>query len=95
MQDLLREGFDEGARGFSTGLSYAPGHVRDDRGAGGAHDGRRRGRQAVPHAHALRRVDGVRASLDEAIATAERSGVELNVSHLYPRPIDPPDEADR
>ena len=25
MQDLLREAFDDGARGFSTGLTYAPG----------------------------------------------------------------------
>jgi N-acyl-D-amino-acid deacylase len=37
----------------------------------------------------------VRQSLEEAIATAERSGVELNVSHLYPSPEDPVDEADR
>ena len=84
----------EGARGFSTGLSYAPGtfatieeltaltQVAADEGW-------------PYHTHMRYGESTVQESLAEAIATAERSGVELNVSHLYPRPIDPPDEADR
>jgi N-acyl-D-aspartate/D-glutamate deacylase len=94
MQDKLRQGMREGARGFSTGLSYAPGtfatieeltaltQVAAD--AGWPY-----------HTHMRYGESTVQESLAEAIATAERSGVELNVSHLYPRPIDPPDEADR
>ena len=62
MQDKLRQGIREGARGFSTGLSYAPGHVRDDRRADRADVGRRGGRAAVPHAHALRRVEHPRVT---------------------------------
>jgi N-acyl-D-aspartate/D-glutamate deacylase len=94
MKDLLREGLQEGARGFSTGLSYAPGTfatieeltelTRVAAEAGWPY-----------HTHMRYGESTVAASLEEAIATAERSGVELNVSHLYPRPIDPPDEADR
>ena len=32
--------------------------------------------------------------MDEALDTARRAGVILNVSHMYPRPTRPPDEAD-
>ena len=94
MQTLLREAFDQGARGFSTGLSYAPGTfaTTDElvalvtiAGAAGK----------PYHTHMRYDEKGVRASVAEALETAERAGAELNISHLYPRPTDPPDEADR
>ncbi len=94
MKDLLREGMREGARGFSTGLSYAPGtfatieELTELTGVAAE--------EGWPyHTHMRYGESTVGESLEEAIATAERSGVELNVSHLYPRPIDPPNEADR
>ncbi len=94
MRALLREGLHEGARGFSTGLSYAPGLFADleelvalTRVA--AEEGK------PYHTHMRYGPRSMREMLAEAIATAERSGVELNVSHLYPRPNDPSDEPDR
>ncbi len=94
MQDLLREGIREGARGFSTGLSYAPGTFATIEELTAltkvaADEGR------PYHTHMRYGESTVGESLAEAIATAERSGVELNVSHLYPRPIDAPDAADQ
>ena len=94
MKDLMREAFADGARGFTTGLSYAPGCfastdelVELTRVAAEA---------GLPYHTHMRYGDlNARGSLEEAIATAERSGVEMNVSHLYPSPSDPPDEADR
>jgi N-acyl-D-amino-acid deacylase len=94
MRDRLREGIREGARGFSTGLSYAPGTFATIEELEALT--RVAAEEGWPyHTHMRYGESTVRESLEEAIATAERSGVELNVSHLYPRPIDPPDEADR
>jgi N-acyl-D-amino-acid deacylase len=94
MQELLRAGLREGARGFSTGLSYAPGLFADvDELVALA---RVAAEQAKPyHTHMRYGSPPVRDILAEAIETARRSGVELNVSHLYPRSTDPPDEPDR
>lgn len=94
MQSLMAEAFDQGARGFSTGLSYAPGTFAGiDELVALASVAARAGKPY--HTHMRYDDRGVRASIEEALTTAERSGVELNISHLYPRPSDPPDEADR
>jgi N-acyl-D-amino-acid deacylase len=94
MQELLRDAFSQGARGFSTGLSYAPGtFASTDELVALASVAAEAGKPY--HTHMRYDEKGVRASVDEALETAERSGVELNISHLYPRPTDPPDEADR
>jgi N-acyl-D-aspartate/D-glutamate deacylase len=94
MQDEMRRAFDEGARGFSTGLTYAPGlfattdELVELTRVAAEHD--------RPY-HTHMRVDELPISkpLAEALETAERSGVELEISHLYPTPIDPADEAER
>jgi N-acyl-D-aspartate/D-glutamate deacylase len=94
MQDLIRTAFDEGARGFSTGLSYAPGtFATTDELVALTKVAANAGKPY--HTHMRYDDQGVRASVSEAIETAERSGDELNISHLYPRPSDPVDEADR
>lgn len=94
MQSLIAEAFDQGARGFSTGLSYAPGtFASTDELVALTKVAARAGKPY--HTHMRYDDRGVRASVAEAIETAERSGVELNISHLYPRPSDPADEADR
>jgi len=94
MRSLVREGIREGARGFSTGLSYAPGlFAEQDELAALA---RVAAEEAVPyHTHMRYGERGVVASLEEAIATGERSGAWLNVSHLYPPAREPPAAADR
>ena len=93
MKDLLREGIREGARGFSTGLSYAPGTFATIEEL--TELTRVAAEEGWPyHTHMRYGESTVRESLEEAIATAERSGVELNISHLYPRPSDPSDEAE-
>jgi N-acyl-D-amino-acid deacylase len=93
MRDFVRAAIREGARGFTSGLSYAPGLfaapeelVQLARVA--AEEGR-------PYHTHMRYEGGVEPSLDEAIRTARDAGVVLNVSHLYPRPDDPPGAADR
>jgi N-acyl-D-amino-acid deacylase len=94
MQALIAEAIDQGARGFSTGLSYAPGtFATTDELVALTTIAAQHGKPY--HTHMRYDDQGVRASVAEAIETAERSGVELNISHLYPRPTDPPDEADR
>jgi N-acyl-D-amino-acid deacylase len=94
MGALLREGLREGAHGFSTGLSYAPGLFAEL--AELVTLTRVAAEEGKPyHTHMRYGPPSMREILAEAIDTAERSGVELNVSHLYPRPNDPPDEPDR
>ncbi len=94
MRTLLREGLREGARGFSTGLSYAPGLFANlDELVALARVAAEEGKPY--HTHMRYGSPPVRDVLAEAIETAERSGVELNVSHLYPRATDPLDEPER
>jgi len=94
MRALLREGLREGARGFSTGLSYAPGlFARLDELIALARVAAEEGKPY--HTHMRYGSPPVRDVLAEAIETADRSGVELNVSHLYPRSTDPLDEPER
>ena len=94
MVGLIDEAIDAGARGFTTGLSYAPGLFADvDELVALAAVAAAHGRPY--HTHMRYGTDGVVASVREALETAERSGVELNISHLYPpanQPDDAPDE---
>jgi N-acyl-D-amino-acid deacylase len=83
MRDLLRESLREGARGFTTGLSYAPGcYASIDELVDLAKVAAREG--CGYHTHMRYGLRSVSEALAEAIETAERSGVALNVSHLYP-----------
>ena len=94
MRTLLREGLQQGARGFSTGLSYAPGLFASlDELVALARVAAEEGKPY--HTHMRYGAPPIRDILAEAIETAERSGVELNVSHLYPRATDPLDEPER
>jgi N-acyl-D-aspartate/D-glutamate deacylase len=91
MVALVGEAIDAGARGFTTGLSYAPGlfaTVDELAALAGAAAGRGR----PYHTHMRYGRNGVRASVREALETAERTGVELNISHMYP-PANEPDGA--
>jgi N-acyl-D-amino-acid deacylase len=92
MKDILGSCFDEGARGFSTGLTYAPGmFAGDDEIVALATVAARAG---LPYHTHMRYgwAGGVRASVAESIEHATRAGVELNISHLYPRPTESLDE---
>jgi N-acyl-D-amino-acid deacylase len=93
MVDLVDEAIDQGAHGFTTGLSYAPGLFADvDELSALAGAAAARGRPY--HTHMRYGPDGVVASVLEALETAERSGVELNISHMYPHADLPPEAAD-
>ncbi|MEP6637751.1 MAG: amidohydrolase family protein [Chloroflexota bacterium] len=93
MVDLVDEAIDQGARGFTTGLSYAPGLFAGvDELVVLAAAAAARGRPY--HTHMRYGPDGVRASVREALETAERADVELNISHLYPPANEPPEAAD-
>ena len=93
MQALIEQGIDEGARGFTTGLSYAPGLFASvEELAALASVAAKHG--LAYHTHMRYGEMTVRDSVDEALDTARRAGVILNISHLYPRPTRPPEEAD-
>jgi N-acyl-D-amino-acid deacylase len=81
MRTLVREAIDQGARGFTTGLSYAPGLFADvDELAALASVAAERG--LTYHTHMRYGDPEVRGSVAEAIDTAERAGVTLNISHM-------------
>ena len=93
MRSLVREAIDQGARGFTTGLSYAPGLFASvdelsALAAVAAESG------LMYHTHMRYGAMDVRGSVAEALETAERAGVILNISHLYPRANQPLAEAD-
>jgi N-acyl-D-amino-acid deacylase len=93
MQSLVREAIDQGARGFTTGLSYAPGLFADVAElAALASVAAERG--LTYHTHMRYGDPDVRGSVAEALDTAERAGVILNISHMYPRANQPVEEAD-
>jgi N-acyl-D-aspartate/D-glutamate deacylase len=93
MVDLVDEAIDQGARGFTTGLSYAPGLFADiDELTALAGAAAKRGRPY--HTHMRYGPGGVPASVREALETADRTGVELNISHMYPHADLPPQAAD-
>jgi len=84
MARLLEESLDQGAWGYSTGLEYAwEGGATEDEivelctvvaEAGG-----------IYATHTRRRDEAAVEGVEEALRTAERSGVQLQVSHLVPR----------
>ena len=93
MRSLVRDAIDEGARGFTTGLSYAPGLFASVEELA-ALAGVAAERGLTYHTHMRYGDLDVRGSVAEAIDTAERAGVILNISHMYPRANQPPEEAD-
>ena len=93
MRSLVREAIDEGARGFTTGLSYAPGLFASVEELA-ALAGVAAERGLTYHTHMRYGDLDVRGSVAEALDTAERAGVILNISHMYPRANQPLEEAD-
>lgn len=94
MAAYVAAALDAGAAGLSTGLSYAPGLYADETELHAlARVAQSRGRRY--HTHMRYGGMPIRAALDEAIRLADATGVAVNVSHLYPSPTDPPDEAQR
>jgi N-acyl-D-amino-acid deacylase len=84
MRYLLDEALEQGAWGYSTGLEYAAERGADEdelvsmcEVCGGRH--------AIYATHTRRRDKGADEAVAEALRTAERSGVRLQVSHLVPR----------
>ena len=95
MQGLLRESFASGARGLSTGLTYAPGMFAEaDEITALASVAAQAG---LPYHTHMRYgwAGGVYGSVVESIDHARAAGVELNISHLYPSPDAPEDEPQR
>ena len=84
MHYLLDEALEQGAWGYSTGLEYATerGADEDELVEMCTVCARRHGIYAT---HTRRRDDGADGAVAEALRTAERSGVRLQVSHLVPR----------
>lgn len=80
MEELLRESLDEGAWGYSTGLEYAPEQAATE------DEVTALARQAPFYAtHTRRRDEGAAEAVAEALRTADRAEVRLQVSHLVPR----------
>jgi N-acyl-D-amino-acid deacylase len=81
MEDLARQGMDDGAFGLSTGLWYAPmSDAAPEENVGLCRAvGERGGFFAI---HMREYADGVVAALDEACDMCRRSGAPLQVSHL-------------
>ena len=84
MRYLLDEALEQGAYGYSTGLEYAAERGADEDELVSMCEvcGRRHGLYAT---HTRRRDEGADEAVAEALRTAERSGVRLQVSHLVPR----------
>ena len=84
MQYLLEEALEQGAWGYSTGLEYATerGADEDELVELCAVCGRRHGIYAT---HTRKRDEGADEAVAEALRTAQRAGVKLQVSHLVPR----------
>ena len=85
MKVQLREALEQGARGFSTGLTYAPGRFSESDElvelgkVAGQHDG-------IYHTHMRDQGRFLLDSIREAIRVAEEAGIPGNVSHMYPCP---------
>lgn len=81
MRQLLQDAAAEGAVGFSTGLIYAPGSYAtsdevDALAATAAECG------LTYSTHVRNETDSVLDAVDEAIGTARRTGVSLEISHI-------------
>jgi len=84
MAELLHEALAEGAWGYSTGLEYAQeSGASEDEITGLCHALARDG--GLYATHTRRRDEGAADSVAEAIRTAARAEVPLQVSHLVPR----------
>jgi N-acyl-D-amino-acid deacylase len=84
MRYLLEEALEQGAFGYSTGLEYAAecGADEDELVSMCETCGRRHGLYAT---HTRRRDEGAEEAIAEALRTADRAGVRLQISHLVPR----------
>jgi N-acyl-D-aspartate/D-glutamate deacylase len=84
MRYLLEEALEQGAFGYSTGLEYAAERGADEDELVSMCEvcGRRHGVYAT---HTRRRDEGAEEAVAEALRTAERAGVRLQISHLVPR----------
>jgi N-acyl-D-amino-acid deacylase len=84
MRYLLDEALEQGAFGYSTGLEYAAERGADEDELVSMCEvcGRRHGVYAT---HTRRRDEGAEEAVAEALRTAERAGVRLQISHLVPR----------
>ncbi|MPZ92740.1 MAG: amidohydrolase family protein [Actinobacteria bacterium] len=78
---LLEEAFDQGAVGFSTGLSYFPGSfAHTEEIVALCKVAERRGRPYVTHVRSVF-PHGYIDPMEEAIEIARRTGVKLHISH--------------
>jgi N-acyl-D-aspartate/D-glutamate deacylase len=84
MADDLVEAMAEGAAGFSTGLEYTQefGATEEEVAALARVAGRAGGLYAT---HTRDRDEGAVEAVEEAIRTAERAGIQLQISHITPR----------
>lgn len=81
MQDLLHQAADQGAVGFSTGLIYAPGsYAPAEEVHALAAVAAERG--LLYSTHVRNETDRVLEAIEEAIETARRTGVRLEISHI-------------
>ncbi len=81
MERLFEQCLDEGARGFSTGLIYAPGlFAEPEEILGLARVAAARG--AIYTTHMRSEGAGLLEAIDEALDVARRTGVRLQISHL-------------
>jgi len=81
MERLLDEAAEQGAVGFSTGLIYAPGAFAEKEEVEGL------ARRAAQHGllystHMRNEASGLITAVEEAIGTARKTGVRLEISHL-------------
>ena len=84
MVRLAEEAFDQGAKGFSTGLEYWPGNTapHEEIAALTAVAGRRGGLYAT---HVRNRDVYYDLGFTEAVATARHAGARLQISHIQPK----------
>lgn len=81
MEKMLDEAADQGVSGFSTGLIYAPGSFAEPAEVEGL--ARRAARHGLLYSTHLRNESGdLVAAVEEALTTARRASVRLEISHL-------------
>ena len=87
MKAELEKAFDQGARGFSSGLTYVPGQFSDvDELVELCKVAHRHGKAYHTHMRGYSRVppDSMLGSIGEAIRVGEDSGAQVNISHFNP-----------
>lgn len=89
-QRLMERGFEEGAAGFSTGLSYFPNTYGDtDELVALCQVAAAADRPYITHLRSVfedRPADWIQAGLEEGMEIGRRSGVAVHVSHFGPKP---------